>query len=183
MKTASTIFLDKSMLQRSSFASILTSIMVYLIGYVLPKQENLLIYDFVFGVCLTYIVDIMFVQNIFRVKDEFENIPYSNYLFRFKYMFNLRVFYKFVVVIIIGSIINRSIYLFITNLLKKHNVFQDPKTMRYRNFILNVFINFFITLILLNFIKFKWAYINCDDVYLTMIIISLFSLAILISVS
>jgi hypothetical protein len=175
--------LDESVLRRSSVMNIIISIVVYLIGFILPKQQNVLIYDFVFGICLTYITDIMFVQKMFKLKEGFGNVPYTDFLFRFKYMFNPRILYKFIVVISIGSIINRSIYTFVTDLLERYNLLQDEKTQRYRNFIINVIINFFITLMLLNYIKFKWAYINCDDVNLSMTIISLFSLSILISVS
>jgi hypothetical protein len=183
MKLVSSVMLDESVLRRSSVANIITSILVYFIGFVLPQKENVLIYDFVFGICFTYIIDILFVQKNFRIKEGFNDIPYDDFMFRVKYMFNPRIFYKFLVVISIGSIINRSVYIFITNMLEKYNLFQDEKTLRYRNFAINVVINFFITLMLLNYIKFKWAYINCEDVYLTMIIISLFSLSILISVS
>ena len=183
MKSTGSVVLDETVLRRSSLMNIIISIMVYLISYILPKQQNTLIYDFVFGLCLTYITDIMFVQKRFQLKEGYGDIPYSDILFRFKYMFNPSILYKFLVVVSIGSIINRSIYTFVRNLLKKYDLFQNEKTLRYRIFVINVIINFFITLILLNYIKFKWAYINCDDVYLTMIIISLFSLSILISVS
>ena len=183
MKSVSSVVLDETVLQRSSLATIITTIIVYFIGYVLPEKENILMYDFVFGICFTYIIDILFVQKRFKIKEGFGDVPYENLMFRLKYMFKPKVFYKFLVVISIGSIINRSIYIFVNKILKKYNLFQDDKTLRYRNFTINTIINFFVTLMLLNYIKFKWAYIDCDDVYLSMIIISLFSLSILISVS
>jgi hypothetical protein len=184
MKTISSVSIDETVIQRSSIASILITVFVYLMKFVIPKiDENSFVYDFVFGICFTYIIDILFVQNKFRIDKSFVIIPYNDIYERFKYMFKLSVLYKFLVVISIGSIINRSVFIYTTNLLKKYKLLQNEKTSHYRNLLINIIINFFVTLLLLNFIKFKWAYIDCDDVYLSIIILSLFSLSILISVS
>jgi hypothetical protein len=87
------------------------------------------------------------------------------------------------VVIVIGSLINRSLYKFVIDILNRYRLFQREEHQYYRDLVINLVINFFLTLMLLNFLKFKWAYVDSADSYSSLIILTLFSLAILISVT
>jgi hypothetical protein len=181
MKLINTTGIDETVVKRSSVLNLIITVSVYLLGLTLPNVKGIFFSDFILGICLTYFTDIVFVQNFFKIGDTIQKISYNNYLFRLKYLFNPSVIYKFLVVITIGSIINRSIHIFIINLMKKYNILQYEKYKDYITLVLNLVINFFITIMFLNYIKFKWAYVDNDDVYLTIIILSLFSLSILIS--
>ena len=178
------VLINESLVQRSSLANVVITVVTFIVKTMLPNihVDNYL-FDFFFGVCLTYIIDIMFVQQRFNKNNEYICIPYTDYYYRLKYMFKISVFYKFLVVIVIGSLINRSLYKFVINILDKYRLFQRAEHQYYRDLVINTVINFFLTLMLLNFLKFEWAYVDSDDSYSSLIILNLFSLAILISVS
>tara|TARA_Y100000389_G_scaffold197522_1_gene232269 strand:+ start:1275 stop:1826 length:552 start_codon:yes stop_codon:yes gene_type:complete len=178
------VLINESVVQRSSFVNVVITVVTFIVKTLLPNihVDNYL-FDFFFGVCLTYIIDIMFVQQRFNKNNAYVCIPYTDYYYRLKYMFKISVFYKFLVVIVIGSLINRSLYKFVINILDKYRLFQREEHQYYRDLVINTVINFFLTLMLLNFLKFKWAYVDSDDSYSSLIILSLFSLAILISVT
>lgn len=178
------VLLNESVIQRSSISSIVVTVVVYIINTLLPNvNKDSYVFDFVFNVVLTYVVDILFVQLRFNKNNTFVKIPYDDIYFRLKYLFNISIFYKFIVVITIGSLINRSLFKYTVAILDTYKLIQKPEHIYYRNLLINIVINFFTTLMLLNFIKFKWAYIDCNDTYLSLIILSLFSLSILISVT
>lgn len=178
------VLINESVIQRSSFANIVITIAIFVIKTLLPNiHVNNYLFDFFFGVCLTYIIDILFVQQRFNKNNSYVSIPYTDYYSRLKYLFKISVFYKFLVVIVIGSLINRSLYKFIINILNKYRLFQRKKHHYYRDLVINMVINFFLTLMLLNFLKFKWAYVDSDDSYQSLMILTLFSLSILISVN
>lgn len=178
--------LDEQLLTRSYIFSIVINILTYSISLYFPKKENLLFYDLILGIIFTYIVDILFVQKFFKNFDTLalEKISYSNVIYRIKYLFQYRVFLKYIIVVIISSILVSSIIRFIKNIMKKYDINKDElnkKNNAYVDFFINVFIKFVVTAIFLNFIKFRWAYVDNNDVYLTAIIISLLNLSILSS--
>lgn len=178
------VLINESVVQRSSFANLVITVVTFIVKTLLPNihVDNYL-FDFFFGVCLTYIIDIMFVQQRFNKNNQYVCIPYTDYYYRLKYMFKISVFYKFLVVIVIGSLINRSLYKFVIDILNRYRLFQREEHQYYRDLVINLVINFFLTLMLLNFLKFKWAYVDSADSYSSLIILTLFSLAILISVT
>ena len=60
------IIIDNTVLKRSSISNISISLFVGVVKYFFPRNEtNHLIYDLLFGVILTYIVDILLFEFIF----------------------------------------------------------------------------------------------------------------------
>jgi hypothetical protein len=179
------VLINETVIQRGSIANVLITILSYTISTLIPNSKtNAYIFDFIFGVGLTYIFDILFVQMRFNDKqNKVIKVPYDDILYRFKHMFNVNIFYKFIIVITIGFLINKSLFLYVIRILKSYEIGQKKEHIYYRDLIINVTLNFFTTLMLLNFMKYKWAYIDSNDTYLTLIILSLFSLSILISVT
>ncbi len=178
------IIIDNEVIKRSSISNITISLFVGVIKYFFPRNEtNHLMYDLIFGVFLTYIVDIMFVQKRFNFKNKIQIIPYEAYIKRLAYIFKPHVLYKYIVVMGIGIMINRSIFSYVDKLLKKYNIFQKKSLKKYKDLMLILTINFLTSSMLLNYLKYKWAYVNSDDTHLSIMILSLFSLSVLISVS
>ena len=178
------IIIDNDVIKRSSISNITISLFVGVMKYFFPRNEtNHLMYDLIFGVLLTYIIDILFVQKRFNIRNKIIVIPYEAYLKRLAYIFNPPVLYKYIVVMGVGIIINRSLFLYVDKLLKKYNILQKETLKKYKDLILILLINFLTSSMLLNYLKYKWAYVNSDDTYLSIMILSLFSLSVLISVA
>ena len=175
--------LDEQLLSRSYIFSTVINILSYSISFYFPKKENLLFYDLVLGIIFTYIVDILFVQKFFKNFDTraLEQISYSNISYRMKYLFQYRIFLKYIIVVIISSILVSSLIRFTKNTMKKYDIDNKKLNSSYLDFLINIFFKFVITAIFLNFIKFRWAYVDNNDVYLTAIIVSLLNLSILSS--
>jgi hypothetical protein len=179
--------IDNGVNTRSTIANSTITVLSYIIRNFMITQNNTVAYfaDNFFKVLMTYVVDICFVQKKFKVNDKLKTIPYSNILARKNYIFNQEIFYKFIIIMIIATIINDNLYKYVNNHLKKNNKLQftDSKFISLRNITIQILINGFSTLMFVNIMKFKWAYIDYDDMYLTIIILLWFSLSILISVN
>ena len=176
--------LDSIIYRQSLITNIVVNIIVFFVHYMIPKKRDMVLhYELFTTFFLTYIIDILFIQRLFNKNSKYIVIPYDDMWFRIKYLFNLNVFYKYLVVIGISFIITKAIIKYINRLLKKYNLFQRKENEYYRDIIITSIANTFISSVLINFIKFKWAYIDSDDVYLSATIFSLYGLAILISVS
>lgn len=178
------VHIDSVVLKRGAVNNITLSVLISVIKYFFPQNEkNILFYDFIIGFWLIYIMDILLVQKKFNLKNKITNVAYNDYFTRVKYLFKPSIFYKYLIVIGIGTIITRSVFKYVNNLLKKYNILQEKKIQYYRDSLLIIVIQFFISLMLLNYLKYNWAYIDSDDIQLSIIILSLFSLSILISTS
>ena len=175
--------LDEQLLIRSYIFSVVINMLTYIISLFFPKKENILFYDLVLGIIFTYIVDILFIQKFFKNFNTsmLEEISYSSIRYRIKYLFKYRIFLKYLIVVIISSILVSSLIRFTKNTMKKYDIKQKYLKNIYLDFLINIFFKFLVTAIFLNFIKFKWAYVDNNDVYLTAIIISLLNLSILSS--
>jgi len=178
------IIIDNDVIKRSFVSNLTISLSVGVIKYFFPRNKtNLLLYDLMFGVFLTYVVDILFVQKHFNINNKTIILPYQAYLKRVVYLFKPPVLYKYIVVMGIGIMINRSIFLYVDKLLKKYDILQKESIKGYKDLLLILTINFLTSSMMLNYLKYRWAYINSNDTYLSIMILSLFSLSILISVS
>jgi hypothetical protein len=83
----------------------------------------------------------------------------------------------------IASIINKSVFVYVKDKLDKQKVFVSDDKLYYRDLIIQLMINAFTTVIIINVLKFKWAYINSQDINLNILILFWFSLSILVTVS
>lgn len=178
--------LDSTVHKKSFLINNLINLFIFILYRVLGNtHSNILYYELVISLLLTYIVDIVFIQHTFKINNKHVVIPYNDWSFRLKYLLSINVFFKYLVVIGIGFIITKAVIEYINKMLKKYKLLQFTDTYKsfYKNAIMQFLVNMFINSLLLNFIKFNWAYIDSDDAYMSAIIITLFSLSILISVS
>lgn len=185
------VFLDKQILIRSYIFNVVINLLTYGLALYFPAKENVLFYDFILGVLFTYFIDILFIQKNFKDfgTNTFKKVKYTDIMYRLRYMFRFRIVIKYIVVIIISSIVLTSVRKYVYRGMKRYKIFndlvQDDKVNEKRHFyvymMLNLIIKFGLTVLFLNFIKFRWAYIDNDDIYLTTIIITLLTLSILTS--
>ena len=184
MDQKTTSKLDKIVSRQSLIANFIVNSGIFVLHKIFPKTEsNILYYELFTSFLLTYLVDIIFIQRTFNFQDKLIVIPYDDYKFRLKYLFKINVFYKYLVVIGIGFIITKAVVQYINKLLKRYKLLQTEKHRYFKDTVITFVANVFVSSILLNFIKFKWAYVDSNDVYLSATILSLFGLSLLISVS
>lgn len=178
--------IDRKVLTRSTVANIGITIVSFILRNILIQKQSSLAYfvDNFFTILATFIIDVCFVQKTFKLDGKLKSIPYSDIIHRTKYLFDIEIFYKYIIIMIIASIINSSLFRYISDHLKEHNKiqFKDKRLILLRDVIIQVLVNGFSTIMFINIMKFKWAYIDYDDMYLTIIILTWFSLSILISV-
>lgn len=187
MATALTeVTIDDEVAKRSLIYNMVIFVLVAVITYNIDVNQYRLAYDLVFGFLITYFVDIMFVQKTF-LKPSASNarvlkaVSYDNMEFRFNYMFNRNILYKYVVVVFIGYMLDTSIFNFVQRrLIARYRLFENTRYRKQIDYAIRIAIRSFTSLLLLNFIKFQWAYIDTNDMYLTGIILSLFSVMVLI---
>lgn len=181
------VYIDDNVERRALFYNVIIMVIIAYISYSFDINRFKLAYDILFGFLLTYVVDIMFVQQTFVSVSKnirvFKKISYDDLSYRFQYMFNHNIFYKYMVVVFIGYILDTSIFNYIDKqILQKYNLLQNTRYKSQVEYLIHIFIRSFTSLLLLNFIKFKWAYIDMNDLYLTAIILSLFSVMLLVIV-
>lgn len=179
--------INETVAEKSLIYNLILMIIVALISFYFDISKYKLLYDITFGVLLTYIIDIMLVQSTFVNMStkglSFKTIGYENVSYRFKYMFNHRIFYKYMVVVFIGYILNNSIMSYIEKqIISRYKTFINMRYKKEMLYIISIFIQSVTSLLLLNFMKFRWAYIDLNDSYLTAMILSLFSIMVLIIV-
>ena len=177
--------INRKVITRSTITNILITIVSFILRNALQKDSILAYFvDNFFTIITTFIVDICFVQKTFKMDGKLKSIPYSDLMQRTKYLFDIEIFYKYIIIMIIASIINSSLFRYISDHLKEHQKlqFKDKRINLLRDVVIQVVVNGFSTIMFINIMKFKWAYIDYDDMYLTIIILTWFSLSILISV-
>lgn len=179
-----TMPLDKQLLSRSYIYGFIINVVTYMISFYFPRKENKLFYDLGLGIIFTYIVDILLIQKYFKNFDthSLEQISYSNMIYRLKYLFQYRIFLKYLIVVVISSILVSSLIRYTKRNMEKYKLFNNNLiSSAYMDLIINIFFKFVVTAIFMNFIKFRWAYVDNNDIYLTAIIISLLNLSVLSS--
>lgn len=189
------VFLDKQVLFRSYVTNIIINVVTYMSGFYLPTKEHALFYDFVLNIIFVYVTDILFVQKNFKnfTTNTLGPRAYSDIWFRINYMLRMRIILKYAVVVTISTITITSIRRYVYKKLQQYQIVNETETGEddtsneskhfYKYLAINILIKFAITVLFLNFLKFRWAYIDNDDIYLTAIIISLLTLSILLSIS
>jgi hypothetical protein len=172
---------------RMAFKSIVFQIVitffVWTVNSFIPSysSESVFILEVILSQMLVYFSDILFIQENFMKKGYSLNQTPNTLYEKFLYSIDKNIFYKFIVIVTISTIINNSIYNYILGQMDKRKLFMNKKELR--NPIVQIIVNIFTTISYVNIMKFKWAYVNNEDPVLNMIIISWFSLSILISVS
>jgi hypothetical protein len=175
--------LRKNQLQiKTIFSNSIVSSVLYTLKYLTgsnTSQEIVFVIEYIISPFLIFITDVLLIQEIFLVNEKLSILPILSFKDRITYGMRLTIFYKFIVTIMISSIINRSIFEYIIKRLDNNKIMI--KNSGKRNVVVGILVNIFATVVYINALKFKWAYINSDNILLNMLIISWFSLTILIS--
>jgi hypothetical protein len=178
--------LSNELLFRSSIVNFINTSLMYLITNQNITDIKFFIFfiEYLMSIFLTYFLDIMFVQSHFSLNGELIKLSYKAFEDRFFQMFKTQKFFKFIVLFGINIIMNKSIIQYITNILNKNNILNDPKSIKYRDLAISIFINIFTGLLYIDVLKFNWAYIDTNNnMILNIIIFMWFTLSILITVS
>jgi hypothetical protein len=141
------------------------------------SSELTFVFETILSQVLVYFTDILFIQEHFMRK----GLEPNSLMEKFMYSLDRYIVYKFIVIVGISTIINTSIYNYIVGKMDERKLLIHMKS--HRNLLALILVNVFATISYVNIMKFKWAYINNEDPILNMIIVSWFSLSILISVS
>jgi len=181
------LYLKKAILSRMlTIKTIFSNIFVYFIIFVLntfssPYTSNALIFtiEYIISPILIYITDIVFIQEDFRIDNKITQIPSDEFGNRFNYGLQLSIFYKYIVALMLSTIINKNIYEYCIKRLDKFEVMLPFR--KRRNVVVGILVNVFATVVYVNALKFKWVYSNNTDINLNMIIVAWFSLTLLIS--
>jgi len=141
---------------------------------------------FLFGVeyfiapLLTFLADVLFIQEQFCVDHKLQNLKWNSFLDRLASTFKINIFYKFAIAVFLVSIINNITFKYIISKLVANNVITKDNEKRI-NLVVGVLVNVFTTIVFANALKFKWAYVNNSNLTLNMLIISWFSITLLIT--
>jgi|TARA_Y100000389_G_scaffold105527_1_gene102450 hypothetical protein len=129
---------------------------------------------------LIFLADVLFIQEQFCVEQKLKTLQWNSFVDRLKYTFKINIFYKFAVTVFLVSVINNLTFKYIISKMKTKKVI-NKKNIREINLIVGVLVNIFTTIVFANALKFKWAYVNNSNIILNMLIISWFSITLLIT--
>ena len=178
---------------RSTFFNVVITILTFLMSLRFPKEDFFFIYEYIIGTIVTYFNDIVFVQRYFTKDGTLSKIKYTDFWYRIGYTLNIERIMKFLVVFTIQILLIHKIETIVTYQLEKNNLLQYPPKKFYNNgtnieqyrihlsLFIKLIIKLIIDILLINFIKFKWAYVDSPNDLFSLIISSLFVLILLIT--
>lgn len=179
---------------RSTFFNIVITVITLLMSIKFPKEKFFFIYEYIIGTIVTYFNDIVFVQRYFTNDNgALTKIKYSDLWYRIGYSLNISRISKFLVAFTIQILLVHKIETIVSYQLKKNNLFQTPPKQFYNNgtnieqyrthlsLIIKFVIKLIIDILLINFIKFKWAYVDSPNDLFSLIISTLLVLILLIT--
>jgi hypothetical protein len=129
---------------------------------------------------LIFLADVLFIQEQFCVEQKLKTLQWNSFVDRLTYTFKINIFYKFAVTVFLVSVINNLTFKYIISKMKTKKVI-NKNNIREINLIVGVLVNIFTTIVFANALKFKWAYVNNSNLILNMLIISWFSITLLIT--
>lgn len=145
----------------------------------IPELVSAILSLYVIGNVLAYAFDILFAKNTFLGKDGKEKfIPYTNYIFRLQWLMKSLlspVFFRFLVTIIIDTIIAMSILFKILDIMDQNNIH-----FWMRDSIIAAIVAIFTFMLYNNVLRFDWAYNNKHDPVMDMLVLMWCSLVLMI---
>jgi|TARA_B110000259_G_scaffold188275_1_gene246145 hypothetical protein len=145
-------------------------------------QKSTFLSLYLFGNIFAYSLDIMFAKEKLFVNNKYEKVPLTDYSTRSKFLissFFNKYFARYMILGIIDSIIGLILLKFFINLMNKYELLMDWK---YRDVIIASFVVAFTYQLYLNHLRFDWAYEYKENFLLNIIIYIWFTLIILIVV-
>ena len=137
---------------------------------------------YLFGNIIAYSLDILFAKEKLFVNGKYGKVPLNDYSTRTKFLFSSffnKYFARYMILGIIDSIIGLILLKFIINTLNKYEILTEFK---YRDVLVAAFVVSFTYQLYLNHLRFDWAYEYNENFLLNIIIYIWFTLIILIVV-
>lgn len=171
---------------RGVFGYIVAGIIAYFINIFLSKTTTLTVAQTTFiaiyliGNLIVYSFDILFAKKQFFIDGALQTIPYSELATRGYWLlhsFYQQFFFRFIVTVIIDTIVGLTILKFTIAYLDKLNILKDWK---YRNYIVAFVIATLTYVLYLGTLRFRWAYQQKTPVYLDILVMAWVSISLLI---
>jgi len=184
----------KSEQQRGIFGYIGSALVANFVNLLLSKyttltvQQSTFVAIYIIGNLFLYSIDILFAKENFNlvnykgIETYYGPVPYSDVVTRLKWLgqsIYQKYFFRFIITVILDTIIGLSILNFTIDKLDKYEIL---KTWKYRNYIVAAIVAAFTYFLYLSTLRFKWAYEYKENPLMNILIMVWLSLAILIIV-
>lgn len=174
--------MSKQLTLKTIFINSIVSFITILIKNQASFQSNTIIFftEYFVAPSLIFLADVLFIQEQFCVNNNLKHIEWSLFMDRLNYTFKINIFYKFAVAVFLVSVINNVTFKYIISKMNSNNLITKDNYKEI-NLIVGVLVNIFTTIVFANALKFKWAYVNNSNLTLNMLILSWFSITLLIT--
>jgi hypothetical protein len=149
----------------------------------LSAQTSSIIFLYLVGNFLGYVLDILFAKERFRdvLSGVLMPLPYTDFRTRFRWLrksFVQKYFFRFVISVIIEAITGIAILSAIIQYMDYHGIWKDWKL---RNAAVGIFVAIVNFVLFVNILRFDWAYNEVENPLLDMIILMWMVLTMLIA--
>lgn len=174
--------MSKQLTLKTIFINSLVSFVTILIKNQAIFQSDIIVFvtEYFVAPSLIFLADVLFIQEQFCVENKLKPLEWNLFIDRLKHTFKINIFYKFAVAVFLVSVINNVTFKYIISKMKSNNVVTEDN-YREVNLVVGVLVNIFTTIVFANALKFKWAYVNNSNLTLNMLILSWFSITLLIT--
>lgn len=186
--------LFKSEHQRGIFGYIGSAFVANFVNLLLSKyttltvQQSTFVAIYIIGNLFLYSIDILFAKEKFNITNYngivnyYGPVPYMDISTRLKWLGHSlyqKYFFRFIVTVILDTIIGLSLLNFTIDRLDKYEILKDWK---YRNYVVAAIVATFTYFLYLSTLRFKWAYEYKENPLMNILVMVWLSLAILIIV-
>jgi len=140
----------------------------------LSEKQSSIIAFYIFGSLIAYVLDIVLVKDVFGTV----NIPLSDLAYRFNWLlrsFITPVFLRFIMTILLDTIIGMSILTYVLQLLDRYNIHFGM-----RDTICSAMVAVFTFFLYNNTLRFAWAYNEEYNPLLDIVVLAWVTLALMI---
>lgn len=170
--------LDVTVIRRSTLVNLFINASSFIFANKYLKISGLdpLLYGPLFSL-LSFVLDVFFVQLYFRTPEsKLVQVPYHDYLTRSRSLWNRNILMKAIVVQIIAQVVQINLSDYIMSVLRQ---IRAP-VWKYTSLCVNSFSGVFIGVLVVNMLKFRWAYIDVTESNLNAIILAWFSIVLML---
>lgn len=149
----------------------------------LTIEQSTFISMYLIGSVIVYTSDILIAKDCFKIDGKVKFVSHYDIATRFNWFiksFVDKYFFRFLLTVIIDTIVGISILKYTIHTLDKVKILENWK---YRNHLIVFVIAIFTYILYLSVLRFDWAYSDDENVMLNILVIAWVSLAILISSS
>lgn len=172
--------------QRGLFGYVIAGIIAYYINVILSKTTKLSVTQtsfiaiYAIGNLIVYSFDILFAKDSFYINNKLVTVPHSDLATRAQWLLSSffdQTFFRFLVTVIIDTIIGLTILRFVILYLDKLKILPNWK---YRNYLAAFVVATLTYILYLGTLRFQWAYQPNTSLFLDITVMAWVSLALLI---